>query len=82
MVSASAIARDITERKRSEELVSHFAAIVETSDDAIIGESLDGTILSWNSGAERLYGYKAEEVVGRPVSLLVPPGRADELEGS
>ena len=71
--------RDITKRKRSEELVSHLAAIVETSDDAIIGKSLDGTILSWNSGAERLYGYKAEEVVGRPLALLVPPGRTDEM---
>ena len=71
--------RDITERKRSEEVVSHLAAIVETSDDAIIGKSLDGTILSWNLGAERLYGYKAEEVVGRPVALLVPPDRPDEL---
>jgi PAS domain S-box-containing protein len=60
-------------------LVSHLAAIVETSDDAIIGKSLDGTILSWNSGAERLYGYKAEEMVGRPIALLVPPDRADEL---
>ena len=68
----SGFIRDITERKRSEELVSHLAAIVETSDDAIIGESLDGTILTWNLGAERLYGYKAEEVVGRPLALLVP----------
>jgi PAS domain S-box-containing protein len=60
-------------------LVSHLAAIVETSDDAIIGRSLDGTILSWNLGAERLYGYKAEEVVGRPLALLVPPGQIDEM---
>jgi sigma-B regulation protein RsbU (phosphoserine phosphatase) len=75
----SGFIRDITERKRSEELVSHLAAIVETSDDAIVGKSLDGTILSWNSGAERLYGYKAEEVVGRPLALLVPPDRTDEF---
>jgi PAS domain S-box-containing protein len=75
----SGFIRDITERKRSEELVSHLAAIVETSDDAIIGRSLDGTILSWNLGAERLYGYKAEEVVGRPLALLVPPGQIDEM---
>ena len=71
--------RDITERKRAEELASHLASIVEASDDAIFVRSLDGTIVSWNSGAERLYGYKAEEVVGRPVALLVPPDRADEL---
>lgn len=75
----SGFIRDITEGKRSEELISHLAAIVETSDDAIIGESLDGTILSWNSGAERLYGYKAEEMVGRPLALLVPPRRTDEM---
>ena len=75
----SGFIRDITERKRSEELVSHLAAIVQTSDDAIIGKSLDGTILSWNPGAERLYGYKAEEVIGRPMALLVPPDRTDEF---
>src|SRR5260370_523214 len=75
----SGLIRDMTERKRSEELVSHLAAIVETSDDAIVGKSLDGTILSWNSGAERLYGYTAEEVFGRPLALLVPPDRTDEF---
>ena len=71
--------RDITERKRTEELALHLASIVEASDDAIFGSSLDGRVVSWNSGAERLYGYKAEEVVGRPVALLVPSDRADEL---
>ena len=75
----SGFIRDITERKRSEELVSHLAAIVQASDDAIIGKSLDGTIVSWNPGAERLYGYKAEEVIGRPMALLVPPDRTDEF---
>ena len=74
VIGASVIARDITRQKLVEELVSHFAAIVETSEDAIISESLDGTILSWNAGAERLYGYKAEEMVGRPLSLLVTAG--------
>jgi PAS domain S-box-containing protein len=71
--------RDITERKRTEELASHMASIVEASDDAIFASSLDGTVVSWNSGAERLYGYKADEVVGRPAAILVPPERADEL---
>ena len=70
---------DITERKRAEELRSHLAAIVESSDAAIIGKTLDGVIVSWNPGAERIYGYKAEEIVGRPVSLLVPPDRQDEI---
>ncbi len=71
--------RDITERKHAEDLCAHLAAIVEASDDAIIGKSLDGNIVSWNSGAERLYGYKAEEVIGRPVALLVPKDRHDEF---
>src|SRR5512146_2081073 len=54
------------------------AAIVRSSDDAIVGRTLDGTIVSWNSGAERLYGYSAEDILGRPTSVLVPPDRADE----
>jgi PAS domain S-box-containing protein len=70
---------DITVRKQAEELRSHLAAIVESSDDAIIGKTLDGVVVSWNPGAERIYGYKAEEMVGQPVSLLVPPDRLDEI---
>jgi two-component system cell cycle sensor histidine kinase/response regulator CckA len=58
---------------------SRVAAIVESSADAIIGKTLDGTITSWNSGAERMYGYPAEEVVGHNVSTLVPAGGIDEL---
>jgi PAS domain S-box-containing protein len=68
--------RDI-ERKRAEDL--YLTAIVEASDDAIIGKTLDGTIVSWNKGAEKIYGYKAEEIVGHSVSVLVPPGKPDEL---
>jgi PAS domain S-box-containing protein len=56
-----------------------LAAIVESSDDAIYGKTLEGAILSWNHGAERMYGYSAEEIVGRPVSVLVPPTSADEV---
>src|SRR2546428_4901551 len=57
----------------------YLAAIVESSDDAIIGKTLDGTIISWNPGAEQIYGYRAEEVIGRPISILVPPDHTDEL---
>lgn len=55
-----------------------LAAIVESSDDAIIGKTLDGTITSWNPGAQRIFGYSAEEVVGKPVAILIPPDRWQE----
>lgn len=58
-----------------------LAAIVESSDDAIVATDLDGTILSWNRGAERMYGYSAAEVVGRPVDVIIPAGYSDELPG-
>ncbi len=75
----SSTIRDLTERKRVEQGREQLASIVDYSDDAIIGKSLEGAIVTWNKGAERLYGYTAEEVVGKPISILLPPGRADEL---
>ncbi len=72
------ITRDVTERKRAEERLLQTAAIVENTDDAIISKSLDGVILSWNPAAERLYGYTAEEAIGRPVTMLIPEDMPDE----
>src|SRR5262249_21352636 len=73
--------RDVTEERRAVEARLHLAAIVESSDDAIIGKNLDGVIVSWNQGAERLYGYTAAEIVGKPLSILAPPEHPDELPG-
>ena len=70
--------RDITERKRAERDMAHLAAIVATSDDAIISKDLNGIITSWNQGAQRLFGYSPEEVIGKPISLLIPAERQDE----
>jgi len=73
------LAAVVRERTRAEEGLARLASIVESSDDAIVGKTLDGTITSWNRGAERLYGYAASEVVGRPLSIIIPPELADEL---
>ena len=67
------------ERRRAEEQVGLLAAIVESTQDAVIGKSLDGTIESWNAGAERMYGYTAAEAVGRSIALIFPPDRMGEL---
>ena len=70
---------DITERKQAEDMRQHLAAIIESSDDAIIGKTLEGLITSWNRGAQQLYGYTAEEVLGKPVSILIPSDLTDEF---
>ena len=70
--------RDVTERRRDEEAQARLAAIVESSHDAIISKTLDSTIRTWNAGAERLFGYKAEEAVGQSITLIIPPDRLNE----
>ena len=67
--------RDISERKLAEGMRDRFAAVVDSSDDAIISKTLEGIITAWNRGAEKIFGYSASEVVGQPMLLLLPPDR-------
>jgi PAS domain S-box-containing protein len=79
VTQASELEEALEERRRAEQTVIQLAAIVESSDDAIAGTGTDGMILSWNAGAERLFGYTAEEMIGKPVAMLVPGERMHEL---
>jgi PAS domain S-box-containing protein len=73
------IGQDVTARRAAEAARRELAAIVESSTDAIVARTLDGIITSWNAGAEQLYGYTAAEAIGRPMAILIPPERGDEL---
>jgi PAS domain S-box-containing protein len=78
-VAMIGVVQDISERRRAEEELLRSAAIIASSDDAIFTKTLDGIIVSWNPGAEKIYGYSAAEIRGRPVSILAPLDRQDEL---
>jgi PAS domain S-box-containing protein len=79
VVGASAVARNITPEKRLRAERQFLALIVEGSDDAIYSKDLNGTILSWNPGAERIFGYTADEMIGKPVSILTRPGNENQV---
>jgi PAS domain S-box-containing protein len=78
VVGASKIARDISERRRADESRFRLAAIVDSADDAIIGKDLNGIITSWNAGAQRLFGYKEEEIIGQSILRLIPENQRYE----
>jgi PAS domain S-box-containing protein len=78
IVGASTVAREITDRKRAERSTALLAAIVDSSDDAIVSKTLDGIITSWNKSAERMFGYRPEEVIGKHITLIIPRDRWDE----
>ncbi len=71
--------REITERKRAEEEIYHLASIVESSDDAMIGSNLESEVVIWNQAAEKMFGYSCKEIVGRHISLLMPPEKFREM---
>jgi PAS domain S-box-containing protein len=78
VVRVTGLATNVTGRRQAEEARRYLAAIVASSEDPIISKDLTGRILSWNAAAERLFGYRAEEVVGRSIELLMPPDRAED----
>jgi PAS domain S-box-containing protein len=75
----SAAVRDVSDRKAAEQRINELALIVESSQDAILTKTLDGTITFWNAAAARMYGYSAEEAIGQHVSMLAPPERQEEI---
>jgi PAS domain S-box-containing protein len=71
---------DISDRRRAQDALTQLASIVETSEDAIIGQTLDGTVVTWNAAAQRLFGYAMGEIQGRHISVLAPPDRRGEVD--
>jgi PAS domain S-box-containing protein len=71
---------DVTERRQAEEMNRRLAAVVASSDDAIVGTTIDGDVVVWNGGAERLYGWRADEILGKSVATIIPPETIDDLQ--
>src|SRR5579862_6858946 len=78
IVGAMNFFHDITEQRNAEQASALLAAIVDSSDDAIISKNLDGVIMSWNKGAERIFGHLAEDAVGKHITLIIPKDRHEE----
>jgi PAS domain S-box-containing protein len=79
-IHSQCMVRDVTERRQADEVRAHFAAIIESSADAIISTDLNGVIRSWNGSAERMLGYPADEAIGKSIKMLIPKDRAGEEE--
>jgi PAS domain S-box-containing protein len=67
------VCMDVTVKKREEQMLAHLAAVVDSADDAIVSKTLDGIVTSWNEGAKRIFGYEAAEMIGKPITVLIPP---------
>src|SRR5262249_23061044 len=80
VIGAVNVLVDVTDHNRAEQTQRLLASIVESSDDAIVSKSLTGIVRSWNPGAQRLFGYTPEEIIGRPITTIIPPERQHEEE--